>query len=144
LEPAPTRRGDRIKKEALQMNMKNDGHRDKRYAAFLLLAGILLSVFFIAAGRVAISRFFMPTASPAATGLVPEFPGFPIDINTASREDMMMLPGVGVKTAERIIEKRAELGGFKSIDDLLEVEHFGGAKLGAVRALVTVKRLAGR
>lgn len=122
------------------MNNKNGGLGDKKYAAFLFLAGILLSVFFITTNRAAISRLVMPTASPAATGLSAKFPGFPIDINAASREDMMMLPGVGAKTAERIIEKRGQLGGFKSIDDLLKVEHFGGAKLGVVRGLVTIKR----
>ena len=122
------------------MNRESDGLRDKRYAAFLLLAGILLSVFFITTEHVAISKLFMPAVSPATTGLAPAFPGFPIDINTASREDMMMLPYVGAKTAERIIEKRAQLGGFKSIDDLLKVEYIGGAKLGAIRAFVTVQR----
>lgn len=122
------------------MNRESDGFRDKRYAAFLLLAGIFLSAFFITNRYAAISQFFLPTALPAATGLAPAFPGFPIDINTASREDMMMLPYVGGKTAERIIEKRAELGGFKSIDDLLKVEYIGGAKLGAIRAFVTVKK----
>ncbi len=120
------------------MNREKGGLRDKRYAAFLFIAGIFLSVFFIMAGRAAISKLFMPTASKAATGLAPEFPGFPININTASQEDMMMLPGVGSKTAERIIEKRAELGGFKSIGDLLKVEHFGGAKLNGIRALIIV------
>ncbi len=129
------------------MNRESDGLKDKRYAAFLLLAGILLSVFFITAEYAAISKLFMPKEAVAprqgaATALVPAaaFPGFPIDINTASREDMMMLPYVGGKTAERIIEKRAQLGGFKSIDDLLKVEYIGGAKLGAIRAFVTIQR----
>lgn len=133
------------------MNRESDGLRDKRYAAFLLLAGILLSVFFITAEYAAISKLFMPAVSAkeavvsrqgalAAPAAAAAFPGFPIDINAASREDMMMLPYVGAKTAERIIEKRAELGGFKSVDDLLKVEYIGGAKLGAIRAFVTVQR----
>ncbi|MBI5887741.1 MAG: helix-hairpin-helix domain-containing protein [Deltaproteobacteria bacterium] len=130
------------------MNRESDGLKDKRYAAFLLLAGILLSVFFITAEYAAISQLFMPAVSAkeaaasrpgAAAAPVAAFPGFPIDINTASREDLMMLPGVGEKTAVRILEERARGGGFKNSDGLLNVKYISGAKLDALRAFVTVK-----
>lgn len=62
-----------------------------------------------------------------------------IDLNSATKEDLMTLPGIGTKTAGRIIEKREELGGFKSVDDLTEVERIGKVKLERLRGLVTVK-----
>ena len=66
------------------------------------------------------------------------FPGFPIDINTATREELLLLPGVGPKTADRIIETRAEMRGFKRIEDLMEVKGIGEKKLSRVKGLVTV------
>lgn len=70
------------------------------------------------------------------------FPGFPIDINTATKDDLMLISGIGEKTAERIMEKRAELGGFRSIEDLLEVKYIGKSKIEKIRPFVTVKAVA--
>lgn len=52
----------------------------------------------------------------------------------------MILPGIGEKTAGRIIDKRNEIGRFKSVDDLLEVKWIGAVKLERIRGLVTVKK----
>jgi competence ComEA-like helix-hairpin-helix protein len=65
-------------------------------------------------------------------------PVFPIDLNSATVEELKLLPGVGDKTAERIVEKRAELGGFGSVDDLLGVKRFGRSRLEKIRGLVTL------
>ena len=71
------------------------------------------------------------------------FPGFPIDVNTATKDDLMLISGIGEKTAERILEKRAELGSFGSIEDLLEVKYIGRSKLEKIRPFVTVKAVPG-
>ncbi|MBI5491707.1 MAG: helix-hairpin-helix domain-containing protein [Deltaproteobacteria bacterium] len=71
-------------------------------------------------------------------------PGFPIDINTATAEDLALLPGIGPKTAARILEKRKELGGFTSVDQLTEVKWVGKVKLEKIRNLVTIKGPVGR
>lgn len=132
---------------------------DKRYVAFLLLAGILLLLFLANTRRLYSASRLRPSPSAEASSLASDkaidayrgtavrthaasgaFPGFPIDINSATREELMMLPGVGAKTAERIIEKRTELGGFESIDDLLEVKYIGGAKLEGIRAFAVAKK----
>ena len=125
------------------MNRESDRARDKRYAAFLLLAGILLLIFFANAPQGAAPPPLMPILTlpfAGARGAAPSFPGFPININTADAEELMMLPGVGDKTARRIIEKRAALGGFKSVEDLLEIKYIGEAKLEGIRAFATVKK----
>lgn len=75
-------------------------------------------------------------SNPAKTSL----PIFPIDINKASTQELMLLPGIGEKTAQRIVEKRSELGGFKEVDDLTAVKWIGKVKLEKIRALVTVSR----
>ena len=49
-----------------------------------------------------------------------EFAG-KIDINTAGIEELKSLPGIGEKTAEKIINKRNELGSFNSVEDLMLV-----------------------
>lgn len=55
--------------------------------------------------------------------------GMPIGLNSATAADLMMVQGIGEKTAERILETRAELGRFKAVDDLLEVKGIGEKKL---------------
>src|SRR5690554_853795 len=47
---------------------------------------------------------------------------FPLDINTATIEELSLVPSVGPKTAETIIQYREEKGVFSSLDDLLESE----------------------
>ena len=42
-----------------------------------------------------------------------------VDINTAGIEDLKSLPKIGKKTAEKIINKRNELGSFNSVEDLM-------------------------
>lgn len=46
----------------------------------------------------------------------------PVDLNSASREQIDLLPGVGRKTADSIVDYRESHGGFNNIDELLEVE----------------------
>ncbi len=44
-----------------------------------------------------------------------------LDLNTASAEELERLPGIGPKTAERIVKYREKLGYFVSLDQLREV-----------------------
>ncbi|MBC8255737.1 MAG: helix-hairpin-helix domain-containing protein [Candidatus Marinimicrobia bacterium] len=48
-----------------------------------------------------------------------------VDINTAEIEELKSLPGVGEKTAEKIINKRNELGAFSVLEDLMLVPGIG-------------------
>jgi competence protein ComEA len=62
----------------------------------------------------------------------------PVDLNTATAEQLDTLPGVGPATAGAIIDHRGSSGPFDSVEDLLDVRGIGEAKLEALRDLVSV------
>jgi competence protein ComEA len=61
----------------------------------------------------------------AALPLAAEAPEGVVNINTATAEQIAYLPGVGPKTAERIVAFREESGGFKKPTDLMQVKGIG-------------------
>ncbi len=65
-------------------------------------------------------------------------PAGPVDLNTASPEQLDALPGVGPVLAQRIVDWRTAHGRFDSIDQLREVSGIGPSKFDDIRALVTV------
>ena len=65
-------------------------------------------------------------------------PAGPLDLNTATAEQLEELPGVGPATARAILDHRERHGPFASVDELLEVRGIGEAKLEALRDLVRV------
>lgn len=54
-----------------------------------------------------------------------QMPGKPININTASVTELMQLPKVGQKTAERIVSFRKQHGGFRRIEEIMNVKGIG-------------------
>lgn len=64
--------------------------------------------------------------------------GGPIDINTASAEALETLPGIGPKTAERIIAHRTKHGPFATVEALQDVSGIGPATFEDVKDLITV------
>ncbi len=57
-----------------------------------------------------------------------------ININTATEKELAdILPGIGEKKAHAIVEYREYAGGFRSVDELLEVDGIGAALLEKIR-----------
>ncbi|CAN5519934.1 ComEA family DNA-binding protein [soil metagenome] len=64
--------------------------------------------------------------------------GAPVNLNTASAEQLDSLPGVGPVLAQRIVDWRTAHGGFGSVDQLRSVSGIGDAKYSDLKTLVTV------
>ncbi len=68
----------------------------------------------------------------------PVVPDPPVDLNTASADELVRLPGLGPALAARIVEARAAGGPFGSVDDLRRVRGLGHGKLDRLRPFVVV------
>jgi comEA protein len=62
----------------------------------------------------------------------------PVNLNTATVGQLETLPGIGRSTAERILEYRQRSGGFKKIEDLMNVRGIGEKSFLKLKPLVTV------
>jgi competence protein ComEA len=86
--------------------------------------------------RIAVPRHGETVAAPASPdGTTPDASA-PVDLNTATAEQLDALPGIGPATADAIIRDREAHGAFHSVDDLARVRGIGPAKLAQLRALV--------
>ena len=67
-----------------------------------------------------------------------EFAGM-VEINSAGIEELMSLPGIGEKTAEKIIIKRNELGRFNSIENIMLVPGIGSKTFEKISSHIRIK-----
>jgi competence protein ComEA len=82
----------------------------------------------------------VPGAAPVAAGSAgagsSAAPGTPLGLNTASAEQLETLPGVGPVLAQHIVDYRTEHGGFRSVDELREVDGIGDRRFDDLQNLV--------
>jgi len=64
--------------------------------------------------------------------------GIPLDVNTATFAQLVLVPGIGATTAERILAARTERGRFRRIEELMEVKGIKDRKLAALRRYLMV------
>lgn len=76
------------------------------------------------------------------TGTAEEKPSV-VNLNTATLDELVALPGVGEKRAQAILDARKERGGFESVDDLLDVRGIGAANLEKLRPHLSLGGKAG-
>jgi competence protein ComEA len=77
-------------------------------------------------------------ASPAFSGDEGGLSGV-VNVNTATAEQLMLLPGIGEAKARAILDRRKEQGGFKAVDELLDVKGIGAAALDRIRPFVAIQ-----
>ena len=65
-------------------------------------------------------------------------PEVTVNINTASAEDLAVLPGIGNELALRILEYRSQHGNFEKIEDIMKVNGIGEGKFSDIRDQITV------
>ena len=64
--------------------------------------------------------------------------GFPVDLNLASEQDLILLSGIGPSRARQIIALRDSLGGFSRCDELLQIKGIGPKTLEKIRPNIIV------
>lgn len=93
-------------------------------------------------------HYVIPKQGEVLTGAQQSIVGMPqnnlasedekLNINTASVQQLKDLPGIGEVLAQRIIQKRNELGRFQSVEDLLQVSGIGEKKFNEMKEKVRV------
>ncbi|MER6627657.1 helix-hairpin-helix domain-containing protein [Streptomyces sp. NPDC000987] len=79
----------------------------------------------------------VPGGGPAgAAGAAAGAAGAPVSLNTATADQLDALPGVGPVLARHIVDYRTQHGGFRSVDELREVNGIGDRRFADLRALV--------
>jgi competence protein ComEA len=63
-------------------------------------------------------------------------PSAPVDLNSATAEQLDALPGIGPVTAQKIVNYRTQHGPFTSVDDLDAIPGIGPARIENLRGLV--------
>ena len=61
-----------------------------------------------------------------------------VNINTASATDLQTLPGIGAKTASRILDYRQKNGPFKKIEELMNIRGVGEKNFLKLKNQITV------
>ncbi|MEU6066089.1 ComEA family DNA-binding protein [Streptomyces sp. NPDC047082] len=75
-------------------------------------------------------------SGPAGSTAGAQGPSAPISLNTATTEQLDTLPGVGPVLAQHIVDYRTQHGGFRSVDELRQVNGIGDRRFADLRNLV--------
>ena len=62
-----------------------------------------------------------------------------VNINRASAKELTLLPGVGEKTAEKIIAYRKQIGSFRNIEEIMDVKGIGVKKFEKMKRFIVVR-----
>ena len=77
-------------------------------------------------------------APPSRTAATPVAATAAVNLNTASSSELASLPGIGPKTAERILEYRQKNGPFKKLEELMNVRGLGEKTFLKLRPQLTI------
>ena len=66
-----------------------------------------------------------------------------LDINNASEVEITALPGISIVLSKKLIKKREEIGGFKSVDDIFLFLKLKPHMENRLRSLICVNKMKG-
>jgi competence protein ComEA len=89
-----------------------------------------------AAGAVPVAGAAGARASPGSAGAVPGAPGVKLSLAAATVDQLDELDGIGPTLAGRIIEYRDAHGGFRSVEELRDVDGIGEKRFASLREAV--------
>ena len=98
--------------------------------SFVLVCALAMLIAGAPAVVAAQEKAAKPKPAPAVTT--------PVNLNTATAADLQALPGVGAATARLIIEHREKNGGFKKIEELMNIKGIGEKSFLKLKPMVTV------
>ncbi len=82
------------------------------------------------------ARIYVPTVQEIQQGTSSK--NGKININKATKEELMTLPGVGASRAESIVQYRKEQGAFKKIEDIMKIAGIKEALFEKIKELISV------
>ena len=83
-------------------------------------------------------RWILAAALALAVVLPTQWAAAAVDLNTATKDELIALPGVGPSRAQAILEYRRANGGFKSVEELKDVKGIGAKRFEKLKADLTV------
>ena len=101
------------------------------------MSRVLLGVFILFT-LVASSSSSFAAQAKKAPAKAPATASAPVNLNTATVAQLETLPGIGGATAKRIVEHRQKNGGFKKIEELMNIKGIGEKSFLKLKPLVTV------
>lgn len=110
-------------------------------AVVLILALLCAAVFFLTYYRTNFSESRIITTdrgSAATVSTVQTEEETLLDLNSATLEELRALPYISETVAQRILNYRVKIGGFSSVEELLDVKGISGELLDEIRAYITV------
>jgi competence protein ComEA len=107
---------------------------------FTISTALALCALIIAASPVLATQAPVPAQAQAAAQAMAAGEKAPVNLNAATVEQLATLPGIGPKVAERILEYRTKNGGFKKIEELMNVKGIGEKSFLKIKPLVSVAK----